>query len=136
MERERLQLDFLIPGFANEESTPQFFNWEPSPTSSTGSSRPVRIVELNESNSSDSPPDHGSNAAEEELDSAVIEAIRKSSSASSKSGSSAGSTGGGVRKGRGKQAFRHRKSHIKSKNGCFSCKDRRVKVNFPLGCLL
>ncbi|KAK6353298.1 hypothetical protein TWF696_005270 [Orbilia brochopaga] len=33
------------------------------------------------------------------------------------------------RKGRGKQAFRHRKSHIKSKNGCFSCKERRVKCD-------
>ncbi|KAF3921727.1 hypothetical protein ABW21_db0207000 [Orbilia brochopaga] len=33
------------------------------------------------------------------------------------------------RKGRGKQAFRHRKSHIKSKNGCYSCKERRVKCD-------
>jgi hypothetical protein len=113
----RLQLDFLIPTYASDEQSAQSYVWDPSPTASVASSGSARIVELSESASSASPDP-----------SAFDESSSRKSSNASKSGSSSAGAAASNRKGRGKQAFRHRKSHIKSKNGCFSCKDRRVKV--------
>ncbi|EPS37397.1 hypothetical protein H072_8899 [Dactylellina haptotyla CBS 200.50] len=114
MARDRIQLDFIISPSEDDDQQP--FAWDESPTSSSWTSAgPARIVELAESTSSDSPE------AETESKATSVP-VRKTSLAV---------IAGGInsRKGRGKQAFRHRKSHIKSKNGCFSCKERRVKCD-------
>ncbi|EGX49110.1 hypothetical protein AOL_s00079g64 [Orbilia oligospora ATCC 24927] len=116
MARDRIQLDFIIT--PNDESQPPY-SWQKSPASSSTSAGPSRVVEVAESTSSDSP--------EPDVESTTPTTARKQSTGSEKS--SGGGTSGSIRKGRGKQAFRHRKSHIKSKNGCFSCKERRVKCD-------
>ncbi|KAF3941359.1 hypothetical protein ABW19_dt0204718 [Dactylella cylindrospora] len=122
MERERVQLDFIIsPVFEDEEDeNEQPYSWKQSPTSSSSSSGPSRIVEVSGRSSSETPEPPDVKPPKENN-------ARKLSTISEKGSSITGA--GGIRKGRGKQAFRHRKSHIKSKNGCFSCKDRRVKCD-------
>ncbi|KAF3930764.1 hypothetical protein ABW20_dc0100788 [Dactylellina cionopaga] len=124
MARDRIQLDFIITP-DDDKNLP--YNWDQSPTttsSSIASAGPARIVELAESNSSGSPE------AEVEPKTPSRAARYSSSSSSDRhAGGGGGSSSAHSRRGRGKQAFRHRKSHIKSKNGCFSCKDRRVKCD-------
>lgn len=128
MARDRIQLDFVVsPTFGNDEKH-QPYSWDQSPASSATSGGPARVIELGtERGSSESPeaPEFEMHKKQRLQQSNG----RKGSTGGGKGESSSGSTmGSGIRKGRGKQAFRHRKSHIKSKNGCFSCKERRVKV--------
>ncbi|KAF3903348.1 hypothetical protein AA313_de0208061 [Arthrobotrys entomopaga] len=122
MARDRVQFDFIVSP-SDESEPPTSWNESPSSSSST-SAGPARIVELPESNNSESPEaEH-----EDDLKSTSV-VVPKASLTASERSAGAGRAFVNLRKGRGKQAFRHRKSHIKSKNGCFSCKDRRVKCD-------